>query len=198
MNKHRKRACILLLAGFILICAALSIHLVQQKQDQMAGKTAALLLEQLELSRLQPADGESPESEEADPQLPPRQYMGYPLIGSIRVPSVGIRLPVLDTWDEGMLKVAPCRYRGSISNGDLIIMGHNYKSHFTPLRSVQPGAEVEFTNTDGKVFRYRVAAIETLHRDEGQRLDSEYPLTVFTCTPGGIYRFVVRCELIES
>ena len=198
MNKHRKRACVLLLAGFVLICTALCIHLVQQKQDQMAGKTAALLLEQLELSRLPAVDEEITESEKRDPQLPPRQYMGYPLIGSICVPSVDIRLPVLDAWDEAMLKVAPCRYRGSISNGDLIIMGHNYKSHFTPLRSVQLGAQVEFTNTDGKVFRYRVAAIETLHRDEGQRLDSTYPLTIFTCTPGGIYRFVVRCEAVET
>ena len=29
------------------------------------------------------------------------------------------------------------------------------------------------------------------------RLASEYPLTLFTCTPGGINRFVVRCELIQ-
>lgn len=198
MNKHRKRACALLAAGLVLICAALGIHLVQQKQDQIAGETAALLLQQLERNRTPAAEPQIPEDESVDSQLPPRQYLGYPLIGSIVIPSVNIRLPVLNDWDEAMLKVAPCRYRGSISGGDLILMGHNYKSHFTPLRSVQVGAEVAFTNTEGKVFRYRVAAVEKLHRDWGEQLTSQYPLTIFTCTPGGIYRFVVRCEAIET
>lgn len=197
MNKHRKRACVLLLAGLLFLCAALGIHLVQQKQDQLAGETATLLLQQLELNRV-PAAVEETEDTQSDALLPERQYMGYPLIGSLSIPSVAIRLPVLNDWDEAMLKVAPCRYRGSISGENLIIMGHNYKSHFTPLRSVQIGAEVEFTNVDGKVFRYRVAEIETLHRNAGEQLDSDYPLTIFTCTPGGIYRFVVRCEAVQT
>lgn len=199
MNKHQKRACVLLLAGLLLICSALCIHLVQLRQDTLAGQTAALLLQQLELNRMPDAvAGEQSDSAVSDPLLPARQYMGYRIIGSLQIPSVNIHLPVLDDWDEAMLKVAPCRYRGSITDGNMIIMGHNYKSHFTPLRSIQPGAEILFTNVDGKVFRYRVAAIETLHRNEGEQLESQYPLTIFTCTPGGINRFVVRCELQEN
>lgn len=198
MNKHQKRACVLLAAGIVFIGAALGIHLVQRHQDQMAGRTAALLLSQLELSRV-PATGEQlPDGGVSDPLLPLRQYMDYQLIGSLSIPSVNIHLPVLDDWSEEMLKIAPCRYSGSLSGQDLILMGHNYKSHFTPLRQVQPGDQVTFTNADGKVFHYRVAAIETLHREEGEKLASAYPLTVFTCTPGGIYRFVVRCEAVKE
>lgn len=198
MNKHQKRACVLLLAGLLLVCTALGIHLAQLRQDAMAGQTAQLLLEQLELNRLPaPVPEETPGETQTDGQLPEKQHMGYGLIGSIAVPSVGIELPVLNDWDYDMLKVAPCRYQGSITGGDMIIMGHNYKSHFTPLRKVKVGAEVEFCNTAGKVFRYKVAAIEKMHRNEGYRLASAYPLTIFTCTPGGINRFVVRCELAE-
>lgn len=193
MNKHRKRACALFLAGAILIGAALGIHIVQRNQDRMAAQTAQLLLQQLELSRV-PVIGtqEQPEGV-SDPLLPQRQYMDYQLIGSLSIPSVGIHLPILDNWDEAMLKVAPCRYEGSLSEKNLILMGHNYRSHFTPLRKVKAGALVEFTNTDGKVFHFKVELTEILHRNEGEKLVSEYPLTIFTCTPGGINRFVVRC-----
>ena len=203
MNSRQKRGLVLLAVGAVLVLCGLGMHLAQRQEDIAAGQTAAVLLQQLEV-KLPPVDdavteSEQPESEHhtpADPVLPERKYMGYTLLGSIHVPSVGVRLPILDQWSEEMLKVAPCRYAGSISGGNMIIMGHNYKSHFSSLHGVKIGAEVEFENTIGRVFRYRVAAIEYLHRTEGEKLpSSEYPLTIFTCTPGGLERIVVRCEI---
>lgn len=197
MNKKQKQGAILLLTGMVLVLCALGIHLAQLRQDKQAGETAAILLQQLELKNL-PVNTETDKDveENTTPVLPEKKYMGYSLIGSIRIPSVGIQLPVLNDWSEDMLKVAPCRYQGSISGGDMIIMGHNYKSHFTPLHQITVGAEVEFENAAGKVFRYRVAQIEYLHRSEGEALPSQYPLTIFTCTPGGLERIVVRCESV--
>ena len=205
MNKRQKRGLVLLAVGAILVLCGLGMHLAQQQEDIAAGQTAAILLQQLEV-KLPPVDSEAvtesqqPDGETlvpADPVLPERKYMGYTLLGSIRVPSVGIHLPLLDQWSEEMLKVAPCRYEGSISGGNMIIMGHNYKSHFSPLHGVKIGAEVELENTIGRVFRYRVAAIEYLHRTEGELLpSSEYPLTIFTCTPGGLERVVIRCTAV--
>lgn len=199
MNKIQVRGVILLLTGIVLVLCGLGIHLNQQRQDAMAGQNVAIL-QQVDQKTLptKPADPYGAEGNvpQRDPQMPEKTYMGYTLIGSVRVPSVGIDLPVLGDWSEEMLKVAPCRYRGSISGGDLIIMGHNYKSHFTPLHQVSVGAEVTFENAMGKVFRYRVAEIVYLHRTEGEQLPSEYPLTIFTCTPGGLERIVVRCEEI--
>lgn len=183
--------------GISLVLCALGIHLLQQWQDALAGQTATLLLQQLDQKNPTPPEVTDPTVPTQDPQLPEQTYMGYKLIGSISIPSVGIRLPVLDDWNEEMLKVAPCRYQGSISGGDMIIMGHNYKSHFTPLHQVKPGAEVAFENTLGKVFHYRVVQIEYLHRTQGEALPSSYPLTIFTCTPGGLERIVIRCEAIS-
>lgn len=196
MNKKQKQGMLLLAAGVLLVLAGLAIHIAQQRQDAMAGQTAALLLQQLDQKTLPVETPEDPQAQDQprDPELPEKKYMGYSLIGSISVPSVDVRLPVLDDWSEDKLKVAPCRYSGSISGGDMIIMGHNYRSHFTPLQKVKVGAEVEFENAIGRVFRYRVAKIEYLHRTEGEQLPSEYPLTIFTCTPGGLERIVIRCE----
>lgn len=197
MNKRQKRGFLLVLVGLVLVLSALGIHIVQQREDEQAGQTAALLLEQLEQkTQILPTQPETQKEEEADPALPGKKYMDYTLIGTISIPSVDIRLPVLDDWSEKMLKVAPCRYAGSLSGGNMIIMGHNYKSHFTPLHGIKVGAEVSFENAQGVVYHYRVAEIAYLHRTEGEKLLSEYPLTVFTCTPGGLERIVVRCEAI--
>lgn len=198
MNKRQKRGMFLLVLGLLLVLAALGIHIAQEMEDRRAGQTAAMLLEQLDNKSLPIIGTQSGNREEsADPAMPEKKYMNYTLIGSISVPSVGIRLPVLDGWSEEMLKVAPCRYMGSISGGNMIIMGHNYKSHFTPLQSVSVGAVVTFENVLGISYQYRVAKIEKLHRDDGEKLASDYPLTIFTCTPGGIERFVVRCEPVK-
>ena len=199
MNKRQKRGLVLLAVGIMLVLSGLGIYVAQQQEDAAARKTAAVLLQQLENKTL-PANPrpESETAEPVDPVLPEVTYMGYTLLGSIRVPSIGIELPVLDQWSEEMLKVAPCRYAGSISAGNMIIMGHNYKSHFNPLHKAQVGAEVEFKNTIGTVFRYRIAKIEYLHRTEGEKLPTqEYPLTVFTCSPGGLERTILRCEPIQ-
>ena len=185
--------------GVILVLCGLGIYVAQQQEDAAAGRTAAILLAQLEDKTLpaepQPEDdGHVP----ADPVLPEKKYMGYTLLGSVSVPSVGVQLPILDQWSEDMLKVAPCRYTGSISGGNMIIMGHNYKSHFSPLRQVKVGAEVEIENTVGKVFRFRVAKIEYLYRTDGENLPNPaYPLTIFTCAPGGLELVVIRCEAVS-
>lgn len=195
MTKMQKRGALILLAGLLLLGIALCIHLVQKKQDSTAGETAAILLQQLELDRpaIQPGPNVTAPEVSATP-MPEKVYMGYHMLGSIQVSSVGIRLPVLNNWDEQMLKAAPCRYTGSVPSGDMIIMGHNYKSHFTPLHKVAVGDTVIFTDVEGIIYNYKVSAIENLHRSEGELLASEYPLTLFTCSPGGLNRLVIRCE----
>lgn len=80
----------------------------------------------------------------------------------------------------------------------MILMGHNYQSHFTPLHDIAVGAEVEFEDVEGIVYRYTVAKIEYLYKNEGEQLPSEYPLTLFTCTADGQNRIIVRCESVEE
>lgn len=75
----------------------------------------------------------------------------------------------------------------------MIIMGHNYKTHFRPLHELQEGAPVEFEDVNGVVYRYTVEEILTLHKSEGELLPSDSPLTLFTCTPGGQNRILIRC-----
>lgn len=200
MTKRQKRGCGLVILGMILILLSLFLHMTQEKQDQIAGENARTLLQHLELNRISVALPE--ETESVEPTVPAvmaeKEYLGYAMIGTLRVPSVGIELPILSSWSYELLNVAPCRYSGSIPEENMILMGHNYKSHFTPLHDIAEGAAVEFEDVNGIVYRYTVEGIETLHKNDGELLPSEYPLTLFTCTRGGQNRVVLRCQSNEK
>ena len=196
MTKRQKRGCVLVFVGIFLILASLLLHITQEKQDQIAGKNAHILLQQLKLNQVSFTQSTHKEVLPEIPVssvMPEKEYLGYAMIGTLRVPSVGIELPVLSNWSYELLNVAPCRYSGSIPEENMILMGHNYKSHFTPLHDVTEGAAVEFENVDGTVYHYTVDKIEILHKNDGELLPSAYPLTLFTCTPGGQNRVVIRC-----
>ena len=201
MTKRQKRGCILVLAGLLMVLCALALHLADEKQDSLAGENAELLLRQLKLNKIEfetevaLPDGSAPdENQPASTAMAEKSYLGYSMIGTIRIRSVGIELPVMSSWSYELLNIAPCRYYGSIPEGNMILMGHNYKSHFISLHEVQIGAEVEFEDVNGVIYHYVVADIEKLGKNDGKELLSEYPLTIFTCTASGTNRVVVRCE----
>lgn len=204
MTKRQKRGCTLILAGLVMVLCAAGLHLAQECQDALAGENARILLRQLELSRFSievPTEStqvpEQTQPEETVPVstvMPEKEYLGYSMIGTLRIPSVGIELPVLSSWSYDLLNIAPCRYSGSIPGEDMILMGHNYKSHFTPLHDIAIGAEVEFEDVNGIVYCYTVGEIQTLHKNDGEQLPSDFPLTLFTCTPGGQNRIIIRCK----
>ena len=212
MTRRQKRGLVLVLLGLTLVLCAVGIHLAERQQDNRAGESARILLEQLEQNRAEvvyPSGsvGESARTETlegpeedavVDTEMPEKSFYGYAMIGTVRVPSVGIRLPVLSKWSYSLLDVAPCRYSGSLPGGDMIVMGHNYKSHFTPLHYVKEGAEVEFEDVNGVVSSFRVAEILVVHKSEKDKLESEYPLTLFTCMPNGRDRILLRCEAVTE
>lgn len=129
-----------------------------------------------------------------DMEMPTVEIGGQDYIGVLTIPVLELELPVISEWSYARLKLAPCRFKGSAYLNDLIIAAHNYWGHFGPLKNLQPGDAVTFTDADGHVFSYAVAQLETLGRDDLDQLESgSWDLTLFTCTLGGESRVVVRC-----
>lgn len=129
------------------------------------------------------------------------QTQSYRYIGTLNIPSANLNLPVMEEWDYTRLKIAPCRYSGSVYQNNLVIAGHNYHRHFSPLRTIKIGVAVNFTDVEGNVYHYRVANRETLQPTMVETLLSddleEWDLTLFTCNSGGQTRCVVRCQRID-
>ena len=194
MLKQQKKGLVLVGLGILLLACSLVLHLADQKQDDLAEKNAQVLLEQLELNRIPLSDTEQT-SENRD--MPTVEYMGFSMIGTLRMDAVGIKLPVLENWSYEQLNVAPCRYAGSVHDS-MILMGHNYKSHFTPLHQAEIGMSVVFEDVNGQAYHYVVDAIEKLGKNQGEGLPSDHDLILFTCTPGGQNRLVIRCSRVQA
>lgn len=193
MTKRQKRGWLLVLLGLSMVMASLLLHITHQRQDAMAGENAEILLQQLRLSRISlPAESET-DASRAPAAMAEKDYLGYSMIGTLRIPDLAMELPILSSWSYELLELAPCRFSGSLPGKDMILMGHNYKSHFTPLHRISQGTGVEFEDVNGVVTHFTVVQTEILHKDQIDRLHSEHPLSLFTCTAGGGNRFVVRC-----
>ena len=196
MNKRALAGVLAVALGVALMGAGLWVWRAQEQQDTRAGSTAGRLLEDF-MTVADPENAAMPDFSEKD-GMTAVTLNGYEVVGVLTVPKLGLELPILADWNYDLLKIAPCRYSGSAEGRDLILLGHNYKSHFRPLGQLEPGDAVIFTAADGTEYRYAVTAVETIHRSETERLPSDHHLSIFTCTLGGVDRIVVRCDLAEE
>lgn len=194
----RLRPIALIALGLALILTSACFFFRYEQEAEAAGENARLLLTDLtrviEQNREQ-ALYDTAQREPVPGQMLQTSLQGHDLVGILRVPGVGVELPVLNDWSYDLLKLSPCRYSGSIEGQDLILMGHNYKTHLAPLRRVSPGDRVEFLDVSGTSHAFTVVETEVLKPTQLDELTgSDHALTIFTCTPGGQSRFVVRCS----
>ena len=102
----------------------------------------------------------------------------------------------MDEINHDNLQLAPCRYSGHAESGDLIIAGHNYASHFGPLKKIRPGAEIMIKTASGINYVYKVDCVENLSAWQVEEMETgEWELSLFTCTLSGKDRITVRCSL---
>jgi sortase A len=124
---------------------------------------------------------------------------GQEYIGVLDIPSLSLSLPVSKDWDYSLLKLSPCRYRGSFLDNSMIVAGHNYHEHFGMLYQLQAGDSVIFTDTLGTVYKYKVVMVEILSGNEVDEMESgNWDLTLFTCTLDSKSRVTVRCTRVYS
>lgn len=224
MKKTKHPGLAWFVAGILLITAAVELVLGNLLEDQQAGRAAARAMESLRMMAVSessasidnlptgdtPENGEpyTPEPEVPDYVLNPGMPMpeetvdGRDYIGILAIPAVELELPIQSAWSYPNLKASPCRFTGSVYTDDMIIAGHNYRTHFRSLRSLTGGERVTFTDVDGNVFAYNVSFIETIGGTDvdglmGEESADTWDLTLFTCTADGSSRVVIRCNTVE-
>lgn len=123
---------------------------------------------------------------------------GHYYIGVLDMPAIGITLPVQWGWSDELMDIAPCRYNGTLQDNDLIIMAHNYSTHFGMIFDLTVGDEVYFTDALGERISYVVCGVDVFGRSEIQKMyDGDWDLTLFTCVPNTYNRIAVRCRRVE-
>ena len=217
-KKKKRGGTLFILVGLILIGSAAGLTLYNIWDGERAACASADILEKLDAA-LQEDPGEpsiaSPvrtgsdeiqaQSEYADNSMyyqavmPVETIDGYDYIGILEIPSLSLRLPVMDHWDYERLRISPCRYSGSYYENDLVICAHNYQRHFSPVKSIGMGEDIYFITVDKVVYHYVVTNIETVaptavsQMTEKNPAGADWDMTLFTCNTGGQTRCAVRC-----
>jgi sortase A len=190
MNRHVRRVLVLALAGFGLwqLGSGVYIH------------AKALLAQHLiAASWVSTLDGQQ--------HVRPWPWADTWPVARLQVPSANADLYVLADASGRSLAFGPGFLNESAppgAVGNTVIAAHR-DTHFSFLRDVPIGAEIELQTSNGRVHRYRVVATHVLDvRFEKLALDADEPtLSLVTCypfdavVPGGPLRYVAVAEGID-
>ena len=195
-----------MILGAALVLGAVGLFQANQAEDQNAQDAVVELMPQLveQIQQTEESASEEPVLElqvpvelltEEDKQMLEVEIDGHLYIGYLSIPDLGLDLPVMSSWSYPQLDIAPCRYAGSILGEDLVIMAHNYRSHFANLSQLEQGDSVYFTEVDGTRTTYEVVGKDVLQPEAVEEMTAgDFDLTLFTCTYGGASRVTIYCD----
>lgn len=196
---RNKKGTFMMILGLLFLMAAFLLMTYNIYDGKRAENASGKVLEKLENKIAENEPQWQEETIIAAREMPAIEIDGYRYIGILEITTLELSLPVMEEWDEQRLKIAPCRYKGSIYEDNLIIAGHNYARHFSPIKNLPVGTEVTFTDVEKNVFRYQISEIELLNEAKVEEMvTGDWNLTLFTCTYGGEDRYAVRCVAIEE
>lgn len=180
--------------GLACIVGAAGLAGFNWNESNAAGNQAAHALD-IMTTQLPESESEGVVSTDAiSTEMATVQIDGRSYIGRVDVPRIGISLPVLAEWSEDGANIAPCRYKGSVFDGSLIIAAHNFASHFGNLYQLSDGDTVTFVDVNGQAFHYIVLTAETVDGTDLRGMEAgDWDLTLFTCNFSGNERTTVRC-----
>lgn len=194
-----------MILGTALIFSALALFLSNQREAARAERASRNLLPQLiqeirEGSDI-PAATEETQSPNLEEAFAMREVLidGYAYIGYLSIPALELELPIMADWDEAKLQIAPCRYAGTLKEGNLVLMAHNYAKYFGRLSELSEGDSIVFMDMEGVITHYEVVGFDVLDPYAVEEMTAgEFDLTLFTCTYGGQSRVTVYCDRAEK
>ena len=182
---------LLVAAGALLLLAGALLAGQNLLTERRAARQTADLLAAVETRIAAPADLPAPEVT-GDP------WAGYEVIGVVGLPDLGLSLPVLADYTQDLLAVAPCRYTDDLAlePGQLVVAGHNYRTHFGRLGELAPGSRITWKNLDGVTYTYTVTEVTEIDAGDREALEQgDWDLTLFTCDVTRTRRILVRAAL---
>ena len=178
MSKSKQRLSkALIITGALMLAACAVLMVWNVHQSNKAHQAVQEQLPKVESAISQRAESSSKNDNTTAPlieaekkKMPVVEIDGNDYIGYITIATLGMKLPVMNTYSDYKLNIAPCRYYGSLETDDLVIAGHNFASSFEKLTQLKEGDEVRFTNMNGQTYVYRGEELrnELLQLDKAQ------------------------------
>ena len=126
----------------------------------------------------------------------------YYSIGVINIPSINVNYPILSTYSDALLKIAPCKFHGPNPNevGNLCIAGHNYRNSkfFSKVPKLENGDIIEITDLSGNTVTYAVYDKFIVNPDQlectSQLTEGRREITLITCTDDNKQRHIIKAR----
>lgn len=141
---------------------------------------------------------------EEEQKLTASDGTSYYTIGVINIPSINVNYPILSTYTDELLKIAPCKFHGPNPNevGNLCIAGHNYRNSkfFSKVPNLQLGDTIEITDLSGRMLTYTVYDKFIVNPDElactSQLTNGKKEITLITCTNDNKQRHIIKARVM--
>ncbi len=215
----KKLSSIIIAAGILCLAAAAAIAFYNQYTANKAGETSESILEKIENGEAgivsftdtdeapQTADTQGEEAGDnisdglsnsfvSDSAYSVGEWM---ICGTLEIPVIGLKLPVMAEYSEALLRLAPCRYTDNgVPPDKLVIAGHNFNEHFGYLGNLVNGDSVFFTDAEGKRRETKVVYIGQVESNDFAAVsEGDWELAMFTCNFSGEKRVLVCCETVD-
>ena len=204
----RKLGILCMILGIVLVLGAVWLSVNNRQEDLTAQESSAEVMPSLIDQIQENTQNLQPELElqkpanmltEEEKQMTEMVIDGIPYIGYLSIHKLDLQLPVISTWDLSLLSIAPCRYTGTVQGEDLVLMAHNYSSHFGRIYQLELGDGIVFTDMDGNVITYEVVGKDVLAPTAVEEMTSgDFDMTLFTCNYSGESRITIYCNKIET
>ena len=217
-SKYSKLLTGLLIGGIIIIVGALIFFGAQLVRNYYINKDAADAVERFEgenknenentktgenevtntvapvlgLENIISGDGSSSDENK-------KMYKGFPMVGTIEIPTINLKYPVLEEASKSAIEVAVAVYYGPGLNevGNTTIVGHNYRNgtFFSNNKKLVEGDKVYITDNSGNKITYVIYKTYTTAPEDSDYLDRDTQgkreISLLTCTDDTKSRLII-------
>lgn len=185
-----KKGVVLVSVGIVLIVCSLVLRLYNNYQNNQAGVIAMENYLKIQEIYQRVEDKELTDFINID---------GNYYIGTINIPSLNLELPIMQDWDNEKMKISACRYYGSLDTNDLVLCSHSYDNLLGNIKDLAIGDKAIIIDMNGKQYVYEVKVMEVLAPgDVNEMIESDFDLTLFTCTKDNLNRMTVRLDKVSA
>jgi len=128
------------------------------------------------------------------------KYKGYDVIGTIQIPSINLKYPILEQLTKKSLETSVVLLytaQGLNNQGNSVIIGHNYRNGtmFSNVKKLSNGDYIYITDQSGRKVRYTVYNIYRASGSESSYMtrntNGKREISLSTCTDDSKARTIV-------
>ncbi len=185
---------ILTFLGVTLIIGSVSLMLYQFFGQKMIVQSNVEIVDTL--FTLMPTVRSGVQDDRVDMNMPMLEIDGENFVGIIEIPLFNRKLPVCGSWNKHKVSEFPCRYSGSLYDGNLIIGGSDAAGQFDFAENISIGDSVFLTDMVGGQYFYRVEWIETTSDVSTENLVSDTAdMILFARNTYSLDYTVIQCSM---